>query len=482
MECTFDDLCEASRSQCASEDLVCELIKDSDVIRGKQWQQVKDMVVSLTERDYWKATGEVLKQTKCDELLHPRVLDVVVKRACQDAEDGSLIDFIIPACSQDGNMLSPLASATLRRKLWRSAGAILNIYRMTEDLYDGKIVWQIVTKAAKKASGPKLLDYILPNVSQPKRDTIVKRMRQRKLWTDIGKALRWRTVSDKVLHEVMQCVSENSPVITDATFIDFLLAISKSLLVHVLLDHRIVKRYSQLDKEWRGYHLARTLPEQCPSRVLDLILAVVEWLATQPATFDIDESPEAEPTTHFDNQENTLFTTELYDSIKTFIKYGLSSPDISSDLKAIKAVFEEAETEPNVQTEMKEFAVFITSYINWRFNEEQDEMLLALLACAPIFPDVQNIALTFLVEQRDLGLLKKKRWKVMKIASLTFLWEETRRAMWQAAVKEGKWAVVSRWADPSLYDDQRSWALSQALEHREWQVRSPHFLSFITLG
>jgi hypothetical protein len=58
-------------------------------------------------------------------------------------------------------------------------------------------------------------------------------------------------------------------------------------------------------------------------------------------------------------------------------------------------------------------------------------------------------------------------------SNTTSLWacaEDIRRKLFQQAVRFMEWSVVKRWADHTLYEDERWWALQEAYKHKQWDV------------
>ena len=107
---------------------------------------------------------------------------------------------------------------------------------------------------------------------------------------------------------------------------------------------------------------------------------------------------------------------------------------------------------------------FIKSLIKHTYTRRtctaSTEDILVILATVPVVPDVQSVALRV--------LLRHKRWDVISHACLSHVWEQVRRQLFQAAVEQRQWSAVKRWADHSLYDDQRGWALEEAFQEKQW--------------
>ena len=90
------------------------------------------------------------------------------------------------------------------------------------------------------------------------------------------------------------------------------------------------------------------------------------------------------------------------------------------------------------------------------------EVIVSVLACVPVVPDIQSVALTV--------MLRHKRWDVIRRASLSGVWEQVRRRLLTAAMKQGQWGVVAQWANYTIYDDQCVEALEEAYTHKQWHA------------
>jgi hypothetical protein len=215
---SYDHLVLACQSERASEPVLCEILRRCQSFTVGQKQHLN----CLMARGYWEAVGvmlvkvkEMCKQNKMANSNDARLeyLRYVVDRACTDAQDSDLAGHIIPHCSHSAELLSELTAAAMKRELWHSIGVILK----SQGLYSQRLVWQIVTEVAEHASGIDLVEYILPKVSQGKRNHVVMRMAERGQWTYVGKALWWKAVSEQVLHSVITAAS--APDNTDKSFI-----------------------------------------------------------------------------------------------------------------------------------------------------------------------------------------------------------------------------------------------------------------------
>jgi len=69
-----------------------------------------------------------------------------------------------------------------------------------------------------------------------------------------------------------------------------------------------------------------------------------------------------------------------------------------------------------------------------------------------------------------LDILNNHTWDMVNSTCLWYCGEPTRRHMFQLAVKEKQWKIVKQWADHTLYDDQRWWALDEAYKEKQWDV------------
>jgi hypothetical protein len=70
-------------------------------------------------------------------------------------------------------------------------------------------------------------------------------------------------------------------------------------------------------------------------------------------------------------------------------------------------------------------------------------------------------------------LKSKDKWDILQqteVSPQLGIWEQVPRELFRAAVEDGKWSVVKQWADYSLYDDLRWWALQEAYKNKQWGV------------
>ena len=110
--------------------------------------------------------------------------------------------------------------------------------------------------------------------------------------------------------------------------------------------------------------------------------------------------------------------------------------------------------------------LFIKNFIRqWRKRSRSTAsttLILRILASVPVVPDVQSVALTV--------MLPLKRWDVISYADLRAVWEQVRRRLLTAAVKQEQWSLVAQWANYTIYDDQCLEALEEAYTHKQWRV------------
>jgi hypothetical protein len=69
--------------------------------------------------------------------------------------------------------------------------------------------------------------------------------------------------------------------------------------------------------------------------------------------------------------------------------------------------------------------------------------------------------------------LKLKYWDVIERKVLDrkeVFWEQVRRETFTAAVQQREWAFVERWADHSLFHEERWWAMEEAYKEKQWSA------------
>ena len=121
-----------------------------------------------------------------------------------------------------------------------------------------------------------------------------------------------------------------------------------------------------------------------------------------------------------------------------------------------------------------QFKTLITCFYEIYMGGVSDEMLYVVLCSVPISIDIQSGLLKSRLQSTSLNFMSDSKiqavWECIRYADLTYVWEQVRRDLFQAAVEQRQWRAVKQWADHSLYDDQRGWALGEAFKEKQWDV------------
>ncbi|KAK7478518.1 hypothetical protein BaRGS_00030277 [Batillaria attramentaria] len=107
-----------------------------------------------------------------------------------------------------------------------------------------------------------------------------------------------------------------------------------------------------------------------------------------------------------------------------------------------------------------------------QLNVKRGEFFTCIFALQTINTPLQSLAVRTLTRtyRSEVSRCDVTRLDVITNLSLSRVWEEERRSLFQAAVEQREWTIVKQLADHSLYDDQRDWALGEALRERQMAV------------
>ncbi|XP_070177384.1 uncharacterized protein [Littorina saxatilis] len=131
-------------------------------------------------------------------------------------------------------------------------------------------------------------------------------------------------------------------------------------------------------------------------------------------------------------------------------------------IKGLNTDYTQSGSEKSLHFELWFIKVLVLQYYKRKAWTQMTETILIVLTTVPVVPDVHSVALRV--------MLRHKRWDVITHACLSGVCEQDRRHLFQAAVKQRQWSAVKRWADHTLYDDQRLWALGEARQEKRWDV------------
>ena len=471
--------------------------------------QLDTVLALLVERGLWEVVGTVLKRGVSDS-QHRWAIDEACKHA--SAEE---ITYILPHCAD--NQLDTVLALLVERGLWEVVGTVLK-----RCVSDSQHRWAI-DEACKHASAEEITNYILPHCDDNQLDSVLALLAERGLWEAVGRVLKRGACSDSqcrwAIGEVCnrgdnvdvewcmwpflkrnrlpQFLYDGADYLLTQLIIRGLWKLSATLLCGVVRE--TLCRWAVVgDQAWpddaafwnmvrNPWYGVRDLSELCQSARRELLRSVCLLFCRKlsHSLYDVladsvmESVFEAWCTTQERRKEykSTTGTSELVLRLLSKINPSVLSPTPGSEdrdsvfsklLPCLRPLCDEvSETTRYSDRKHHIFALhFIKSLIKHTYTRRTctaiTEGILVILATVPVVPDIQSVALRF--------MLRRKRWNVISYACLCHVWEQVRRQLFQAAVEQRQWSIVKRWADHSLYDDQRGWALEEAFQEKQWDV------------
>ncbi|KAK7471773.1 hypothetical protein BaRGS_00035595 [Batillaria attramentaria] len=346
-------------------------------------------------------------------------------------------DFPYPTNATDLEMrwCHELHQAVLRFD-WMKVGTLLiqrlrndHKRRVTKCLNETQHSWA-VEQAIKFADDPTLEKYI-PLLLPINIEDAIQRFVTRKSWKLVCALMKHGIT----LAQYKWAATKAREWCTDAEFDDF--------IKHIPEDRKILffaerGRFAFRDILARSGH--SDLASLSAEGVIDFISASLSTLCglQEPRGLEIAQfisnlrvTNEAVPTTYPDSIRAEIYQRSVEKLCDLILQF---QPDFSSDFyrEALFRFFFEFDGE--------------ASFRNFDFTFHVFHVILTLLASGYDFSSV------------DAEILHM------------FLPEELRRLLFKAAVEHKLWTVVKNLADHNLYDDQRGWALGQALYDKQWDV------------
>ena len=425
----------------------------------------------LMSRGMWNAVGSVLGRG-VDEKLH----SWAVGEACERARDNMFHSYILHHCAED--QLADVLSRSLARGMWRVVGSVL-----------GRGVCEAqrnfaVEVALQTAPESAFLRHVWPQCQLGKSDWFFKELMKRG-FTKVANAVCQKFVPDVLCKwaendttepcshdEFWKVVSSCS----NEEYLDFVYEASRRGLSQAVLE--LEKRL-----KW-DTGLCKVLS-----------FAVIQILGRKRRTEMLALSEQEADVGHLGEQLKSV-----HDDVISFLKTHRDS-DRKND--SFQRAFQDRlnawsrqltqcfqAQEMNQRSMIMSLETFIQKYNHAERDASTDGTLLVILCSVPLFVDVQSESLRMLLEdirdkQRsheeavDFNDPHRRRpsmhtdhehWSIISKACLSGVCEQLRRDLFQAAVELKQWSVVRRWADHTLYDDQRSWALAEAFKEKQWGV------------
>ena len=472
--------------------------------------QLNLALTPLVERGLWKAVGTVLKLGVSDS-QHRWVID----EACKQASDKEIIDYILLHC--DDNQLDAVLTPLVERGRWEAVATVLQ-----RGVSDSQHRWAI-DEACKHASDEKVINRLLSLSADNQLDSVLPQLVDKGLWEAVGRVLERGVCSDSqcrwAIGEVCnrgdnvyvewcmwsflekdrlpQFLYDGADYLLTQLIIRGLWKLSATLLCGVVretlcrwavvgdnTEPHDAAFWNMVRNPWYG---ARDLCELCQSARRELPRSNCSLFCRRLShdLYDVLADSVMESvfgawcTTQERRKEykSTTGTSELVLRLLSEINPSVLSPTPGSEdrdsvfsklLPRLRPLCDEvSETTKYSDRKHHIFALhFIKSLMKHSYTRRtctaNTEGILMILATVPVVPDIQSVALRF--------MLRQKRWDVISYACLCHVWEQVRRQLFQAAVEQRQWSAVKRWADHSLYDDQRGWALEEAFQEKQWDV------------
>ena len=472
--------------------------------------QLDSVLTSLVKRGLWKSVWTALQRGVSDSKRN-----WAIDEACKRAPDSDLEDNILLHCAN--NQLDSVLTSLMQRDRWEVVKTLLQL-----GVSDSQHRW-VISEACKRASVDKIRHKILPLCGDNQLDPVLKQLVERRLWSAVRMVLE-QGASDSQHRWVIgeACKRGNNsdvklciqPYITQDSLPQFIYDGANYFLTKLIIRGiwedaatllcgvvcetlyrwAVVEDNTEPDdaafwnmvrNPWYG---VRDLCKMCQIvRCLEL-----RWLnlsqrldglpdeLCEVLTYSVLESVfEAWCTTQALKKEykSTTDSSELIEKLHSEISLHIhsstpGSDDTDSDIRKLETCIhslyaEFSETVTKYGDRKHPFSVvhFIKSLIKYYYTRKwtaSTKGILVILATVPVVPDVQSVALKV--------LLRHKRWDVISHACLSHVWEQVRRQLFQAAVEQREWSAAKRWADHSLYDDQRGWALEEAFQEKQWDV------------
>ena len=513
--------------------------------------QLHEVLTTLVTRGMWAAVGTVL-----DRCVSPAKHRWVVQKACQEANDRAITDYILPHCTDD--QLDDVLTTLVTRGLWQSAGRAVGrgvtsakhrwaIAEALQSLSDEDVTRQIlphcadseletvlttlvtralwrsvdrvlhrvvspvqhrwaIQEACQRAADQDIALYILPHCAEGQLDDVLVTLVTRGLWWSASSALergvgrshhRWalqevlKSGNDSfiagcmlpecrprgfwskylnVWHGKDQLAEKLFRFISDelcawATAEDITESGDAQFWRYVVNPQYEMKDLTKLSMALRplrkqaGVRLSHALdfdPALCSVLCETVVHFVTEaWVSgrqhdTQRPAGQLDE-------------EARLLTTQIQEQMLE--GQSRSTPHFLQRLNATRNLCR-ADTADTDRRSPVFGLYFIKNLVRLCYNKRHCsvsiDVILYVLACVPVVPGVQSVALTV--------MLRHKRWDVIRRADLCGVWEQVRRRLLTAACKHRQWSLVAQWANHTLYDDQCLAALEEAYTHKQWSV------------
>ena len=138
--------------------------------------QFEDLLTVLVRRRLWQSVGTLLGRARS-----PAQHRWALHEACQQADDGSLVCYILPHCAD--HQLDDVLTTIVTRELWRSVDMVLHrIVSPTQHRW-------AMHEACQKANKDNFRRYILPHCTDDQLDGVLNTLVKQGLWWSVNDVL-----------------------------------------------------------------------------------------------------------------------------------------------------------------------------------------------------------------------------------------------------------------------------------------------------
>ena len=407
--------------------------------------QLDCILTTLVTRGLWRSVDRVLHR-----IVSPAQHRRTIQKACQKAEDRAITEYILSHCAI--NQLDDVLTSVVKRGLWWSVSHVLE-----RDVSLLQHRWA-VREVLKSGNDLLITGCMLPG------------FRPKQLWksylqsghvslTTKRSAQLWGWIAKKLSSSLCGslCNWARTDIRTEP---------SDATLWRYMVNPRY--KAKDLSKLMMALRPLRQKCEEILSHRLDwdpalcaVLYESVVHFVTETWVSELQHDTQR-PAGQLD-EEARLLTTQIQEHMLE--GQSRSTPHISHTLRAVRNLCS-ADTADTDRRSPVFGLYFIKNLTQQCYRRRQStastDVIFHVLACVPVVPDVQSVALTV--------MLRHKRWDVIRRADLCGVWEQVRRRLLTAAIKQEQWSLVAQWANYTLYDDQCLDALEEAYTHKQWRV------------
>ncbi|XP_070186453.1 uncharacterized protein [Littorina saxatilis] len=407
-----------------------------DHVDEEQWSSVLTL---LLETEDWCAVGEMMKRGLSDSER-----EWVLIRACTQRTESEFREFILPHCTEKHMFI--LMTKLMKVGMWRSVVSVLD-----RGVSVSEKSWAVQTACAH-ADENTIIWYFLEEYIYDDTKSTLENLAFRSMWKPFL-LLLYRFVIDTLC---MWAVVEDDTGEKEQVLWDIVTNPSESVRGLSPDVWRSVT-WSDLD-----YSLKERLEWDTPlcEILCESLLRTVKEIWQTGREKEIVDKPFTV------SVEAKLAVESIHAEMKpTVMESNTSSPSnmlLRVCMQNLQRQHEDTGDKHCLSFQLCFMKYLISEYYKRKAWKTMINVITLVLATIPVVPGVQDMALRI--------MLRLKQWDVISFACMTHVCEQLRRDLFQAAVRQKQWVAVKRWADHTLYDDQRWWALQEAFKEKQWGV------------